>query len=378
MGRKKGGVWMGIAATSLVGLYKRLGVAGLAHMSEQPTRADFHRPLSRSLLTMPTHYAGIVKWYNRSRGFGFLRRNEDGLEVFFHRRDISQRASSSSQLSLRDGEKVFFGVEKRPKGWEATEVFRARGTTPRPAAKNTVTLEDCIRTAIVLAAEGLGRVSQLAPAILKENNLSAVQLPSWLKPPRRPRQPARKPTPRQPPPPRPRLTPRPLLLLPQPLNRRNCGQPLERNSTPVPVSVPTVEPVEEGTMEGSWTSSVNGSVDMEEFAGPQSVSPPPTVPPGPQPEPSPPASPPPSTPGPQPEPSPPASPPPSTPASPPPSTPASEDEAEHEDEAEQPRGTNLVLTEDIHHFSMNIPEIEAPDCLPDEKALAYLPIQKKT
>lgn len=62
---------------------------------------------------------GTVKWFNRSKGFGFIIR-EDGDEIFVHHRSIS--SDGSRRASLRDGERVSFTVVKRSKGWQAEDV----------------------------------------------------------------------------------------------------------------------------------------------------------------------------------------------------------------------------------------------------------------
>ena len=63
---------------------------------------------------------GIVKWFNESKGFGFIAR-EDGEDVFVHHTSIS----GSGFKSLSEGQAVTFDVEKTPKGLRAVNVTAA-------------------------------------------------------------------------------------------------------------------------------------------------------------------------------------------------------------------------------------------------------------
>ena len=60
---------------------------------------------------------GTVKWFNESKGFGFIAR-EDGDDVFVHHTSIS----GSGFKSLSEGQAVTFDVEKTPKGLRAINV----------------------------------------------------------------------------------------------------------------------------------------------------------------------------------------------------------------------------------------------------------------
>ena len=60
---------------------------------------------------------GTVKWFNESKGFGFIAR-EDGEDVFVHHTSIS----GSGFKSLSEGQAVTFDVEKTPKGPRAVNV----------------------------------------------------------------------------------------------------------------------------------------------------------------------------------------------------------------------------------------------------------------
>jgi len=60
---------------------------------------------------------GTVKWFNDSKGFGFIT-GEDGTDLFVHHGDIQ----GSGFKSLSEGDKVSFDAEKGPKGPKAVNV----------------------------------------------------------------------------------------------------------------------------------------------------------------------------------------------------------------------------------------------------------------
>lgn len=60
---------------------------------------------------------GTVKWFNDSKGFGFIAQ-ENGDDIFVHHTSIS----GSGFKSLSEGQAVTFDVEKTPKGPRAINV----------------------------------------------------------------------------------------------------------------------------------------------------------------------------------------------------------------------------------------------------------------
>jgi CspA family cold shock protein len=61
---------------------------------------------------------GVVKWFNGSKGFGFISR-EGGEDVFVH---YSAIEDNGGYRSLDEGDEVEFEVTKGPKGLQAESV----------------------------------------------------------------------------------------------------------------------------------------------------------------------------------------------------------------------------------------------------------------
>jgi len=70
---------------------------------------------------------GTVKWFNDSKGFGFISR-ESGDDVFVHYSDVQ----GGGFRSLREGQRVEFSVEQGTKGPKATNVL-ALDSGPSPS-----------------------------------------------------------------------------------------------------------------------------------------------------------------------------------------------------------------------------------------------------
>lgn len=64
---------------------------------------------------------GTVKWFNVSKGFGFITR-ENGDDVFVHFRNIRGRG----HRSLSEGQRVRFNVRESDKGLQAEDVSVVR------------------------------------------------------------------------------------------------------------------------------------------------------------------------------------------------------------------------------------------------------------
>ena len=66
---------------------------------------------------MSTREKGTVKWFNNSKGFGFIQRDQ-GEDVFVHFRAIN----GEGYRSLEEGQRVEFNVTQGQKGPQAEDV----------------------------------------------------------------------------------------------------------------------------------------------------------------------------------------------------------------------------------------------------------------
>ncbi|HYN14004.1 MAG TPA: cold-shock protein [Burkholderiales bacterium] len=61
---------------------------------------------------------GTVKWFNDSKGFGFITPDGGGKDVFVH----SSAIQGSGFKTLKENQKVSFEVTKGPKGDQASNL----------------------------------------------------------------------------------------------------------------------------------------------------------------------------------------------------------------------------------------------------------------
>jgi CspA family cold shock protein len=66
---------------------------------------------------MSERVLGTVKWFNASKGYGFIE-VEDGDDVFVHYSAIQ----SEGFRTLEEGQRVEFSIEQGPKGLQAANV----------------------------------------------------------------------------------------------------------------------------------------------------------------------------------------------------------------------------------------------------------------
>jgi len=62
---------------------------------------------------------GIVKWFDASKGFGFISPEDGSKDVFVHHSAIK----SDGYASLNEGQRVSFEVQNGPKGLSAANVI---------------------------------------------------------------------------------------------------------------------------------------------------------------------------------------------------------------------------------------------------------------
>nr|VFJ49441.1 MAG: cold-shock DNA-binding protein family [Candidatus Kentron sp. FW]VFJ56503.1 MAG: cold-shock DNA-binding protein family [Candidatus Kentron sp. FW]VFJ75244.1 MAG: cold-shock DNA-binding protein family [Candidatus Kentron sp. FW] len=62
---------------------------------------------------------GTVKWFNESKGYGFITPSDGGKDIFVHISAIE----GSGFKTLREGETVEFETKQGPKGLQADKVI---------------------------------------------------------------------------------------------------------------------------------------------------------------------------------------------------------------------------------------------------------------
>jgi len=78
------------------------------------TRSNFDL-ISDEVFTMAT---GTVKWFNESKGFGFIAPSDGSKDVFVHYSAIA----NTGFRTLAEGQQVTYDVENGPKGPQAVNV----------------------------------------------------------------------------------------------------------------------------------------------------------------------------------------------------------------------------------------------------------------
>ena len=66
---------------------------------------------------MSERIQGTVKWFNATKGYGFIER-EEGEDVFVHYSSIQ----ADGYRTLNEGQQVEFTIEQGPKGLQASNV----------------------------------------------------------------------------------------------------------------------------------------------------------------------------------------------------------------------------------------------------------------
>ena len=81
-------------------------------------------------------FTGRIKWFNHTRGIGFIR-SDNGDEIFLHHSGIENKRHKK----LRRGQRVQFLVERREKGLQAVElrILRKKNKKPVPSSRTITT-----------------------------------------------------------------------------------------------------------------------------------------------------------------------------------------------------------------------------------------------
>lgn len=61
---------------------------------------------------------GIVKWFNDTKGFGFITPEAGGEDLFAHFKEIQ----GSGFKTLKEGQRVEYVATRGPKGMQATQI----------------------------------------------------------------------------------------------------------------------------------------------------------------------------------------------------------------------------------------------------------------
>ena len=95
-----------------------VSVSGRKGARKEPVRARQRRPRARRA-PAGDRESGVVKWFDPTKGFGFIIRDAGG-DIFVHRRSI--RDDGTGDRELREGARVTFVAVERSRGWRAEEV----------------------------------------------------------------------------------------------------------------------------------------------------------------------------------------------------------------------------------------------------------------
>jgi cold shock protein len=101
--------------TLIVALAASLSTLLLSRRKPKPKTVTARAVVSTNVPTNSKKESGQVKWFNASKGFGFITR-ANGEEIFVHFRSIA------SGRALREGQRVEFAVTTGAKGLQAEEV----------------------------------------------------------------------------------------------------------------------------------------------------------------------------------------------------------------------------------------------------------------
>lgn len=91
-----------------------------APQADAGAAATDRAPVEPAVIPDGPRETGTVKWFNRSKGFGFIIR-DNGEEIFVHHRSI-RNSDDTRRSNLRDGQTVNYVVADHTKGQQAEDV----------------------------------------------------------------------------------------------------------------------------------------------------------------------------------------------------------------------------------------------------------------
>lgn len=94
-----------------------LASAGLASRNGKGRSVRKHSEENRTPYNQSRRESGSVKWFNASKGFGFITR-DSGDDIFVHFRSIR----GEGHRVLHDGQRVEFAISEGDKGLQAEDV----------------------------------------------------------------------------------------------------------------------------------------------------------------------------------------------------------------------------------------------------------------
>ena len=112
------GNYLGLLALVFVACFVTGLAASRVNARRAPAREGRRRPRARREVKGERE-GGVVKWFDPTKGFGFIIRDAGG-DVFVHRRSI--RSDGTGDRELREGSRVTFVAVERSRGWRAEEV----------------------------------------------------------------------------------------------------------------------------------------------------------------------------------------------------------------------------------------------------------------
>jgi cold shock protein len=69
-------------------------------------------------MEMSNASTGTVKWFNETKGFGFITPEGGGEDLFAHFKEIQ----GTGFRTLKEGQRVEFTAKRGPKGMQATQI----------------------------------------------------------------------------------------------------------------------------------------------------------------------------------------------------------------------------------------------------------------